>query len=100
MEVTFADSSLDDLEADDRVNGGFDKEVVRAYCRLMRFVRDATDERDLRSWPGKHFEKLKGDRAHQHSMKITSKWRLVFEIRKGNPKNIIHVVEITDYHKG
>ena len=98
MEVTFGDDSLDELENDDRCKSRFDQSVVRAYRKLMRYIRDATDERDLRAWRGKHFEKLKGDRSHQHSMRIDSQWRLVFEIQPGNPKNVIHVVEITDYH--
>ena len=66
----------------------------------MRFIRDAVDERDLRAWPGKRFKKLKDDRAGQYSMRINDQWRLAFEIRKGDPKNTIYVIEITDYHKG
>lgn len=98
MEVTFGDDSLDELENDDHCKSRFDQSVVRAYRKLMRYIRDAIDERDLRAWVGKHFEKLQGDRSHQHSMKIDSQWRLVFEIQPGKPKNVIHVVEITDYH--
>ena len=100
MEVTFGDPDLDQLETDERCKSRFDKAVIRAYRRTMRFIRDAADERDLRSWPGKHFEKLKGDRSHQHSMKLNDQWRLVFEIRAGSPKNVIHIVAIEDYHKG
>jgi len=100
VEVTFADPSLDDLEADEHCNCGFDGGVVRAYRRLMRFIRDALDERDLRAWPGKHFEKLKGNRSHQYSMRINSQWRLIFEIHKGQPKNTVHVIAIEDYHRG
>lgn len=100
MEVTFADSSLDDLESDETCNGGFSPGIVRSYRKLMRYIRDSTDERDLRAWPGKRFEKLDRDRQGQHSMRINKQWRLVFKIIKGNPKNIIHIIEITDYHKG
>lgn len=100
MDVTFADLDLAGLESDEDYKSRFSSPVVRAYRRLLNFIRQATDERDLRAYPGKHFEKLDGDRSHQHSMKIDKKWRLVFEIRKGNPSNTIHVVEIVDYHKG
>lgn len=100
MEVTFADPFWDELEANEHCQSRFDGSVVRAYRRLVRYIRDAADERDLRAWPGKHFEKLSGDRAGQYSMKVDAKWRLVFEIRKGTPKNVIHVIEVTDYHKG
>ena len=100
VEVTFGDSDLGDLESNPDFRSTFSPQVVRAYRRLIRYIRDATDERDLRAYSGKHFEKLKGDRGHQCSMQINDKLRLVFEISKGNPKNIIHVVEIVDYHKG
>ena len=100
MEVTYDDPQLDELEKNEHCKSKFDKSVVRAYRRLMRYIYDATDERDLYAYPGKHCEKLKGDRSSQHSMKIDSKWRLVFEIKTSNPKNIIHVISIEDYHKG
>ena len=100
MEVTFGDPNLAELESSDRCKSRFSPQVVRAYRRLLRFIRDGLDERDLRAYPGKHFEKLEGNRSHQHSMKIDSQWRLVFEIKKDNPKNTIHIVEIVDYHKG
>lgn len=100
MEVTFADKTLDDLETNLHCKSRFDKSVVRAYRKLLQYVRDASDERDLRAWPGKHFEKLLGNRAHQHSMKIDYQWRLVFEIEPSSPKNIIRVLSIENYHKG
>jgi proteic killer suppression protein len=100
MEVTFGDPDLDDMEANENCKSSFDKSVLRAYRLLMRYIRDATDERDLRAWKAKHFEKLGGDRSHQYSMRIKDQWRLVFEIKKATPKNIIHVVSVTDYHRG
>jgi proteic killer suppression protein len=100
VEVTFNDPGLDDLEANEQCKSKFDKAVVRAFRRLMRFIRDSMDERDLQAWPGKNFEKLKGNRSHQHAMRINDQWRLVFEIKKGNPKNTIHVIEIVNDHKG
>jgi len=98
VEVTFGDSKLDALESDPNCRSNYDKAILRAYRRLLRFVRDAEDERDLRAYSGRHFEKLKGDRSHQYSMKINDQWRLVFEIKAGNPKNVIHVMTIEDYH--
>jgi proteic killer suppression protein len=100
VDVSYEDQHLDELEKNERCRSKLAKSVVRAYRRLMQFIYDAADERDLYAYPGKHCEKLLGDRAHQHSMRIDSQWRLVFEIRKGNPKNTIHVVSIENYHKG
>lgn len=99
VEVTFADPYWDELETNENCKSRLDKRVVRGYRRLLRFIRDSTDERDLRASP-KHFEKLKGDRSHQYSMQIDEKWRLVFEIMPSRPKNTIHVIAVEDYHKG
>ena len=44
------------------------------------------------------FEKLKGDRSHQHSLRLNNQWRLIIEIQKADPKNIIVVLDIEDYH--
>lgn len=98
MEVTFGDAGLDALESDPAHKCKWDTSLVRAYRRLMRFIRAAVDERDLRAYPGRNFEKLKGNRSHQYSMRLNDQWRLVFEIVRSEPKNVIHVLAIEDYH--
>ncbi len=47
-----------------------------------------------RTPPGNRLEALHGDRAGQHSIRITGQWRLVFVWRSDGP----HEVEIVDYH--
>ena len=49
---------------------------------------------DLRSPPGNCLEKLKGDRAGQHSIRINDQWRICFRWKDGDA----HEVEIVDYH--
>jgi proteic killer suppression protein len=58
-------------------------------------VNAATELSELRVPPGNRLEKLRGDRAGQHSIRINDQWRVCFEWREGNA----HQVEITDYHK-
>ena len=44
------------------------------------------------------FEKLKGARAHQRSIRLNDQWRLILEIEgKGDSKAIV-IVSIEDYH--
>jgi proteic killer suppression protein len=52
------------------------------------------DIRDLKVPPRNKLEKLKGDRAGQHSIRINDQWRICFIWREGNA----YEVEITDYH--
>jgi proteic killer suppression protein len=54
----------------------------------------AADLKDLLAPPGNRLEKLKGDRAGQHSIRINDQWRICFRWMADGP----HDVEITDYH--
>lgn len=49
---------------------------------------------DLRVPPGNRLEKLKGDRAGQHSIRVNDQWRICFRWRDADA----HHVEIVDYH--
>ena len=49
---------------------------------------------DLRIPPANRLEKLRGDRAGQHSIRINERWRICFEWRDGDAFD----VEIVDYH--
>lgn len=53
----------------------------------------AKELRDLKS-PGNQLEKLKRDRAGQHSIRISNRWRICFVWGNGDAQN----VEIVDYH--
>ena len=52
------------------------------------------DLADLTVPPGNRLEKLAGDRAGQHSIRINRQWRICFRWTDAGPED----VEITDYH--
>jgi proteic killer suppression protein len=54
----------------------------------------ATQLRDLAVWPSLRLEKLHGDRAAQHSIRINKRWRICFRFTGGDAYD----VEIVDYH--
>ena len=66
----------------------------RAKAKLD-MIHTVIDLADLISPPGNHLEKLKGDRSHEHSIRINEKWRICFLWEHGKAKN----VKIEDYHK-
>ncbi|MBN1589505.1 MAG: type II toxin-antitoxin system RelE/ParE family toxin [Pirellulales bacterium] len=98
MDVQFSDSDLERLEIDPTYNAGFCEAVVRAFRKVVRFIRAAADERDLRAMRSLNFEKLLGNRSHQYSMRLNSQWRLIVEIIPAKPKNTIVIVALEDYH--
>lgn len=80
----------------------FDREPVRRFSVSLQrtmlrklVVLDAADAlQDLFSPPGNRLEKLRGDRAGQHSIRVNDQWRICFRWRDGDA----HDVEIVDYH--
>lgn len=98
MEVEFDDDDLDRLETDPQFTAGFAQEVVRGYRKRMQQIRAARDERDFMQLKSLHFEKLKGDRQGQHSVRLNLQWRLILEIRGDHPCKVVGIVEIVDYH--
>lgn len=99
MDVIFASEELDRLEVDGNFTAGLNQALVKAYRSRLNIIRQAVDERLFYAIKSLHFEKLKGKRKHQHSMRLDNKYRLIVEFveRRGKGKSV-KVVEITDYH--
>jgi len=98
MDVAFKDESLDRLETDPDYNAGFGDQVVKAYRKRMQQIRAATDERTFYAHKANHFEKLKGARDGQYSMRLNDQWRLILELKGEAPRKTVYVIEIADYH--
>jgi proteic killer suppression protein len=98
FEVEFADKELDQLEVDPRFTGGFAPAIVRGFRKAMQAIRAAHDERDLYASRGLGFEKLKGKRAHQCSVRLNKQWRLILELKDGDGAKKIRIIGIEDYH--
>ncbi|MEO7648688.1 MAG: type II toxin-antitoxin system RelE/ParE family toxin [Gemmatimonadaceae bacterium] len=98
MEVEFDDDDLDRLETDPQFTAKWAREIVRGFRKVVQSIRSASDERDLFASRGLHFERMKGNRSHQHSLRINKQWRLIVEIRGTAPSKRIGVVGIEDYH--
>lgn len=99
MDVRFADDRLRRLETDPTFRAReFGDDVVRSYRKKLQFIRAATDERDLYEMKSLHFEKLKGDRAHQRSVRLNKQWRLILELEADAGGKVVVVMSIEDYH--
>lgn len=65
--------------------------VVRRKLTQLNRVRDL---RELSVPPGNRLERLRGDRAGQHSIRINDQFRVCFLWKEGYADQ----VEVTDYH--
>jgi proteic killer suppression protein len=70
-------------------------EIQRNARRKLEVLNVAKVLEDLRVPPGNRLEKLVGDRAGQHSIRINQRWRICFVWRRGDAYD----VEIVDYHR-
>jgi proteic killer suppression protein len=68
--------------------------IQQVALRKLRMINNAINLNDLRVPPANRLEKLSGDRAGQHSIRINDQWRICFEWRGSDAFN----VEMTDYH--
>lgn len=98
MRVRHDDSDLDRLENDPDFSAGLDKALVHAFRKVLNLARLVSNEVGLYRWPGLHFEKLKGRRAHQRSMRLNKQRRLIVEIEEEEGGNVLVVKGIEDYH--
>ena len=96
--MIFRDETYRSLESDPKFTGGHSAAIVKAYRNRMNFIRQAPDERDLYAWKSLRFEKLQGNRAHQHSLHLNDQWRLIIELDGTSPNKKIVIVGIEDYH--
>ncbi len=93
MIKSFADPDTVRLFRRERVRR-YPAELLRTMLRRLVAVDAAERLDDLRVPPGNHLEKLRGDRAGQHSIRINDQWRIYFRWRGGDAYD----VEIVDYH--
>ena len=47
--------------------------------RKLQMLDDAVSDQDLRVPPANHFEKLRGNLAGFHSIRVNQQWRIVFK---------------------
>jgi len=78
-----------------QVSKKFPKDIQRTARRKLIYLDDAEDLKDLLAPPGNRLEKLKGDKAGQHSIRINDQWRICFKWSGNKAKD----VEIVDYHE-
>jgi proteic killer suppression protein len=98
VKLEFGSDDMRRLDADPNFDAGLSPAIVKQYRKKVGFLRGATDERDIHAWKGLHFERLKGDRAHQHSIKLNDQFRLILEIAGEGGSKVLRIVSVEDYH--
>ena len=90
MIVNFRDDWLHAFFADDIRSRNVPSDLESRLFRKLQMIDDATNDQDLRVPPSNHFEKLRGNLAGLHSIRVNKQWRLVFpwDGGRGEAENI------------
>ena len=98
MDVVFEDARLALIETDQAAQTRLPVAVIQSARRKLNAIRAATDERTLRNWKSLHYEKPKGNRSDQRSIRLNDQWRLVFRLDDACTPQKVTVITVEDYH--
>lgn len=79
-------------------DGGFASGLAKAFRSRMHAIRQATNENSLRAVKSFRFERLKGKRQGEYSMRLNDQFRLIFQIEQAAGGNRLVILKIEDYH--
>lgn len=98
MKVEFLESLLGLIETKRAGETCLPVVVIKSARRKLNVLRAAPDERTLRSWKSLRYEKLKGGREGQCSVKLNDQFRMVLSLNKETEPLTITILGIEDYH--
>ena len=78
MIVGFRDDWLRAFFVDDVHSCNIPSDLEARLFRKLQMMDDAVTDQDLRVPPSNHFEKLRGNLAGFHSIRVNQQWRLIF----------------------
>lgn len=78
MIADFRDDWLRDFFVDDVRSRNIPPDLETRLFRKLQMIDDAVTDQDLRVPPSNHFEKLRGNLAGFHSIRVNQQWRLIF----------------------
>lgn len=97
MIVSFKDKGTEDVYNNEDTRAArkaCPREVWKVAQRKLQMIQNAVLMVDLRVPPNNKLEKLKDDRAGQHSIRINDQYRICFVWAEQGAED----VEVTDYH--
>ena len=78
MIVNFRDGWLRNFFVDNVRSSNIPSDLEGRLFRRLQMIDDASTDQDLRIPPSNHFEKLRGNLADFHSIRVNKKWRFIF----------------------
>lgn len=98
MHFRFKTKRLADLYYEEKSAHKYPPEVVDAFFHIMSVINGAVDIREFYQLKSLHFEKLKGDRKGEHSIRLNKQYRLTMRLQKDKQETALLILDIEDYH--
>ena len=99
MRVRFEDDDLRRLYSEPGFRlPQFGRELTRQFRKKVFALHQAPDERTIRNLKSLHYEKLKGGRAEERSIRLNKQWRLILRLETDSQGKLVVVIAIDDYH--
>ena len=99
MRIRFEDDDLRRLhEERDFVLPRLGSEVTRAFRKKMAYLEEAESEADLRRYKALHYEKLRGGRSGQHSIRLNRQWRLILRVETDTEGRLLIIIEVVNHY--
>jgi proteic killer suppression protein len=98
MEVVFADLVLGLIETEEAGQTKLPVPVIKSARRKLTVLRAATDDRSLRNWKSLNYQKLKGERAGQRSIRLNDQYRMILTLDETTKPQTVTIVGIEDSH--
>jgi proteic killer suppression protein len=99
MDFRFKDKKLEWLYTEEKGARFYPPAVVNRFFELMAIIDAAPDEREFYRLKSLHFEKLKGKRENQYSIRLNKQYRLIVTLETDEEGRYVSVVEISDHYK-
>jgi proteic killer suppression protein len=77
----------------------YSTQVVNGFFKTVASIAGAKDERDLYALKSLHYEKLKGKREGERSLRLNDQFRLIVEVEEDAEGKYFVICDIEDYHR-
>ncbi|MEI8015433.1 MAG: type II toxin-antitoxin system RelE/ParE family toxin [Nitrospira sp.] len=98
MKIQFQDTRLALIRTDRAFETKLPFGIIKSCRDKLVILEAAPDERTLRNWKSLRYEKLKGDREGQRSIRINDQYRMIFTLDESQAPPILNILEVRDYH--
>lgn len=97
MEIEYDDQDLARLEWDATFTNDWPPVLVRAFRKVINWVRNAPTWPALYEMKSLRVEKLKGDLKGFHSLRMNDQYRLIVKFRSEGTRGIVTVIGRGEY---